>query len=431
MVVAASYTIVDAIFIGRLGPEALGALSVVFPLMLIYMAVSMGTGVGAASLISRRFGAGDHEGANRAAGGAVALAILIGALLAVIYLANLEGLLHLFGAIGPVMAPAKSYMSILATFAFLHSSSLILSNVVRAGGSPLLSGAAMVISAVVNIALDPILIFGWGPIPSMGVAGAATATIVGQGTGVVVYVFHFLSQRTSFRFKPSYFFPNPKIVAEIYRVGLASIVRMGSMSVVMAIANTQAAAFGVIPLAVLGLVFRLARFAFMPTMGLGQGMLPLVGFNFGASKKERVGEVVIKAGFASFVWGFLCWSVFMLFPSQVIVAFNDDPRLLTEGVRALRIFVLLFFGVQLQIIISFFFQGTGKGVPSLILSSARQVIFLIPGLLILPGLLGLTGLWVAFPLADALSILLTLIWTGIEFNKQGIRFRLRYGRALE
>ncbi|MFH1560209.1 MAG: hypothetical protein ABID84_02185 [Chloroflexota bacterium] len=120
----------------------------------------------------------------------------------------------------------------------------------------------------------------------------------------------------------------------------------------------------------------------------------------------------------------------MLFPSQVTSAFNADPRFLAEGVSALRIFVLLFFAVQLQIIATFFFQGIGKGTAALVLASARQVIFLIPGLLVLPRIFGLAGLWAAFPVADALSILLTLVWTGVEFRRQGIRFRLRYGQPV-
>jgi Na+-driven multidrug efflux pump len=139
-----------------------------------------------------------------------------------------------------------------------------------------------------------------------------------------------------------------------------------------------------------------------------------------------VGEVVIKAGFLGLGWGLFCWLIFMLFPAQVISAFNSDPNFIAEGVRTLRIFVLLFFAIQLQIIVSFFFQGIGKGIPSFILASARQVIFLIPGLLILPRLFGVVGLWMAFPVADILSILLTFIWISVEFRNQGMPFQLRY-----
>ncbi|MBA7610527.1 Multidrug export protein MepA [subsurface metagenome] len=427
MVASASYNIVDAIFVGRLGPEALAALAIVFPLMLIFAAISMGTGVGAASLISRRLGARDQEGANRVASVSIALTVLVGALITLVCLPNLEALLRLFGASGPVLPLAKRYLSILVAFQALNSFLLIIANIIRAEGRPIFSSGGQIISAVTNIALDPILIFGLGPIPAMGVAGAATATVIGRGVGGLIFLFYFISGRTSYRFRPSYFLPKLKILVEIYRVGIASIVRMSAMSVVVALANTTAASFGVIPLAVLGVVFRSARFVFMVCMGLGQGMLPLVGYNFGAKQKERVGEIVIKAGLAAFIWGLLWWIVFMLFSPQVMSIFNTDPRFLLEGTRALRIFVLLFFAVGLQIVVGFFFQGIGRGLPALVVASARQVIFLVPGLLIFPQMFGLIGLWIAFPVADALSIMLTLFWTSVEFRRQGIRFRLRYG----
>jgi len=425
MVVAGSYNIVDAIFVGRLGSEALAALVVAFPLMMLFMGISMGTGVGAASLISRRLGAGDHEGANRIAGIAITLAILVGALMTGICLPNLEPLLRLLGASGSVLSLARGYMSILVTFAVVNSFSLIMGIIIRAEGNPMLSGTTMVISAVINIILDPILIFGLGPIPAMGIAGAATATVIGRGVGVLIFLVYFISGRTSYRFRLGHFLPDLKTLAEIYRVGIASIVRMTAGSLVMGLNNRIAASFGVIPLAVVGVVIRFARFTFMPTMGLGQGMLPLVGYNFGAKQKERVGEIVIKAGLASFAWGLLCWVVVMLLPSRLMSIFNTDPQFLLEGAPALRIFALLFFAVGIQRILSFFFQGIGRGLPSLVLASS-SFIFRLPGLLILPQVFGLTGLWVSFPVADALSVILALVWTGIEFRRQGIRFRLRY-----
>jgi putative MATE family efflux protein len=426
MVVAAGYTVVDAIFIGRLGPEALGALSVVFPPILMVMAVSMGTGVGAASFISRSLGAGNHQSANRCACAAITLAVLIGALVGAVYLSNLEAILRLFGATDAVLPAAKRYLSVLAAFACLHSAVMVIGNLIRAEGSPIIASKAVIVSAITNIILDPILIFGFGPIPRLEIAGAALATVIGHGIGALIFLNYFLTGRSSYRFGLRNFLPNKFIIFEIYRVGFSSIFRMGALAAVMTLANTVAASFGVIPLAVLGVVFRLARLAFMPTMGLGQGMQPLIGFNFGAKQNERVGEVVVKAGLLGLGWGLFCWLIFMLFPTQVMSAFNSDPRFIAEGARTLRIFVLLFFAVQLQILVSFFFQGIGKAIPSLILASARQVIFLIPGLLILPRLFGVVGLWIAFPVADVLSMLLTFIWIGIEFRNQGMPLQLRY-----
>jgi len=426
MVVTASYNVVDAIFVGRLGPESLAAIAIAFPLMIIFGAISMGTGVGASSLISRRLGAGDQDGANRIAGVSIALSILIGALITLVCLPNLEAVLSLFGASGPVLPLAKSYMSILLTFQVLNSFLMIIGSIIRAEGSPMLSSGGQIVSALTNIALDPILIFGLGPIPAMGVAGAAAATVIGRGFGGLIFLVYFISGRTSYQFQPSYFIPKLRILIEIYRVGIASMIRQGAQSIAIALANVVAASYGVIPLAVMGVMFRCMRFVGMVNMGIGQGMLPLVGYNFGAKQIERVGEIVIKAGLVGFSWGLLWWLIFMLFPYQVMSAFNTNPQFLTEGTPALRIFILLFFSVGLQIVVTFFFQGIGKGLPSLVLASSRQVIFLIPGLLILPKIFGLTGLWVAFPVSDALSIMLTLIWTSIEFRRQGIRFRLRY-----
>jgi len=426
MVVTASFYIADAIFVGRLGPEALAALTVGFPLMSIFISISTGTGVGIASLISRRLGAEDQDGANRVACLSITLSILLGGLITLICLPNLESLLRLFGASGPVLPLAKSYMSILVSFQVLNAFIHIVASIIRAEGSPVLSGGGQVAAILTNVVLDPILIFGWGPIPAMGIEGAATATVVGRVVGSLIFLIYILSGKSSYRFRPSYFLLRLRILIEIYRVGTASIFRSSAMALVMALANATAASFGIVSLAVLGVIFRCSRLVFMVCHGIGQGMLPLVGYNFGAKQKDRVGEVVIKAGLTGFIWGLLWGVIFMIFSPQVMSIFNTDLQFLSEGTPALRIYVLLFFVVGFQAVLTFFFQGIGKGFPSLVVASSREFIFLIPGLLILPRLFGLVGLWVAFPVADALSIVLTLVWTVIEFRKQGIRFTLRY-----
>jgi putative MATE family efflux protein len=429
MLVASSYNIVDAIFVGRLGPEALAALTVAFPVMMIFMAIAMGTGIGAASLISRRLGAGEREEANRVASISITLSILVGALMTLIVLPNMEPLLRLFGAGESILPLAKSYLSVLATFAVVEFFPLVATNVIRAEGRPVFSSTIMIISALGNIVLDPILIFGLGPIPAMGVGGAAIATAGGRAIGAAVLIIYFASGKSSYKFRPRYFMLNMRIVFEIYRVGIASIAHSAAGSFVMALVNRTAASFGVVPLAVMGVLFRASSFAFMPCVGLGQGVLPLVGYNFGAKQKERIGEIVVKAGLASLAWGALCWIVAMLISTQIMSIFNTDPQFLTEGSPAFRIFACGFFLIGAQMILSHFFQGIGKGLPSLVLASARQIIFLLPLLLIFPRIFGLTGLWISFPISDVLSIVLTLTWTSIEFRRQGIKFRLRYQRV--
>jgi putative MATE family efflux protein len=423
--VSASYNLVDAIFVGRLGTEALAALAVANPLMAIYRSIGMGIGVGTASLISRRLGAGKREEANRTAGVSITLFFIVGGLVTIICLVNLETLLQLFGAGESVLPLAKSYMFIETIFITLDFFLLVLAELIRVGGSPVLSSSGMIISGVMNCVWDPILIFGIRPFPALGMAGAALATSVGRGIAVSILLIYLISGRSAYRFKPSHFLPNLRVVAEIYRIGLSMTVRINAASVSQILAARAASSFGVIPLAVLGVLFRASSFAFMPCVGLGQGMLPLVGFNFGAQKKDRVGEVVVKAGLSGFMWGALCWVVAMSYSSQVMSLFNTDPDFLAGATPAFRVYALGFFTVGLQTILSFFFQGIGKGLPSLIVTASRQLIFLIPCLLVMPPIFGLIGLWAAYPVADTLSLVLTLIWTGIEFRSLGIPFRFR------
>ena len=424
--VSSSYSLVDSVFIGRLGAEALAAVAVAFPLMGVFMAIGMGTAVGSSSLIARRLGAKKHEEASRVAGSAIGTFIIMGILLQIICLLNLESLLRLFGASETVLPLAKSYMSVEISFQIINFSLMVLAELIRAEGSPVLASIAMITAGVMNCIWDPILGFGLGPFPKMGMAGFALATTVGRGIGISILLVYLISGRSSYRFRPSYFLPKFKIVIEIYRVGISRIVQMSGGMVSHVILNVTAASYGVIPLAVQGILFRASSFAFMPCMGLGQGVLPLVGYNYGAKQKERVGEVVIKSALLSLAWGALCWVVVMLFSTQVLSIFNTDPQFLAEGSRAFRIFASVFFIVGTQMTLAMFFQGIGKGLAALVMASARDVILLIPSVLILPRIFGLTGLWVARPVADGLSIIVTLSWAIIEFRRQGIPFRLRY-----
>ena len=264
----------------------------------------------------------------------------------------------------------------------------------------------------------------------MGVAGAATATVIARAVGALILIIYFLSGKTSFQFRPGHFVPDLRTLVEIYRVGVAAMVQAGAGSIVMIFVNRTAASFGTIPLATVGVIFRSFSFIVMPCMGIGQGILPLVGFNFGAGKLLRVGETVVKAGIACTIWGLAWWVVVMLFPGQLISVFNSDPEFLETGATAFRIFGMLLFAVGVQMSTTFFFQGIGKGLPAMLLASSRQVVFLLPLLFILPDAFGLNGLWASFPVADGLSTIVTLVWVGIYFRKLGIPFRLRYPREV-
>ncbi len=423
MTVASSYQLVDAIFVGRLGQESLAAMSVVYPLVLSFVAIASGTGIGITSLISRSLGAGDSEGADKVAGTAVSLCFILAGVVALICLPNLEWILSTLGASGEVLPLAKSYSSIIIWFTVLNYGSMLLSNIIRADGNPIFSSSVAITSSLINIGLDPLLIFGLGPIPAMGIKGAALATAIAQGISVCVFTTYVVTGRTAYKFRPHYFIPSLSIIAGIYRVGVASIIRSGAQFVTMGVINRTAASFGVTPLAIMGVLVRVGRFVLMPTLGLGQGMLPLLGYNFGAGNKRRVAELLFKVGIAGVSWTAFCWLVIMIFPTQVISSFNADASFMQEGSQALRIYGMVYFVIGIQSIPGFFFQGIGRGLPASVLTLARSIFILLPLILILPRFMDATGIWASYPITDVLSLIISLTWVASEFRKQGLDIR--------
>jgi putative MATE family efflux protein len=285
-VVNASYNLVDAIFIGRLGTAALAAIATANPLMAIYRSIGMGIGVGTASLVARRLGAGNKEDADKAAAGGISTFLVVSTVVASICIFFLRFLLRTFGADNNVLPLAMSYMLVETAFLPLDMIVIALVEIVRVGGNPTLASAAMVTSGVMNCIWDPILGYGWGPFPKMGMAGFALATSVGRAIALLMLAGYLFSGKSIYRFKPKDFIPNFKVAIDIYRVGASMTLRMMAGSVSQIIASTTAAAFGEMPLAVVGCLFRASGFAFTPCMGLGQGMLPLIGYNF-AEERTR------------------------------------------------------------------------------------------------------------------------------------------------
>jgi Na+-driven multidrug efflux pump len=275
-----------------------------------------------------------------------------------------------------------------------------------------------------------VLIFGLGPAPELGIAGAAWATVIARAAGSLILIGYFVSGRTSFRFRPSYFIPRIRELIEIYRVGLSQVVQMTSESLVMGFGNNIAGGFGVVPLALVGVIMRSASFIFMPCVGLAQGALPLIGYNFGAQKYDRIGEAVGKALLLSFLWSLAFFAAIMLFPDRLISIFGDDAEFLRMGVQALRIFALGFPFIGIQIVIGSFFQGLGKGLPSVVLASARHVVFLLPALAILPNAFGLIGLWASFAASSFMATVLAAVWAGYQFRTMRVSLRFRSPQVL-
>jgi putative MATE family efflux protein len=420
MAVNATYSVVDAAFVGRLGPEALAGLTVVWPLQMVMIALSVGVGVGANSLISRSLGAGKPETANRAGAQALLLAGLSSVLTMVVVLSLTDPILRLLGARPDVLPYSHAYVTTIVWFAPLVFLPMTCNNLIRAEGNPMPSMAIMGISALVNIGLDPLFIFGIGPFPALGVRGAAIATVIARAVAVTLYAGYFASRLSGYRFRLRQFIPAPKVWGRIYAVGLPSMAIQLSGSVVAGVANNIVGGFGALPLAAFGVIFRLFAFAFMPALGINQGVLPLVGFNYGARKLSRVREIVQKGALAATAITFSFAILFVTLPFALAGLFNRDPEFIALAGRGLRIASLCFSGVGCAVVFTGFFQGIGRAVPAMFLSLTRQFIFFLPGILILPRLFGLDGFWAAVPVSDGMAVVASLIWTAWMFRKLGV-----------
>jgi len=416
MVVAATYNIADTIFIGRLGSEAIAALSIAFPIQMILAAIGVGVGVGAASLISRSLGAGNVSTAERAIGQVISLALIFGLFTAVVSMFYLQPLLALIGARGEVLVYAEDYTSVITTGAVFFFLIMGLNNVVRAEGSPILSMQVMIGSSLLNIALDPIFIFVLG----LEVQGAAIATVLSKTLGALVLLAHFISGRSSLILYRRSLKLDWEITKEIARIGLTSMLRLLAKNLSLTAVNIVLAGFGHIPIAAMGLFFRLQSLIIMPVIGFSQGLLPVIGYNYGANKKERIREAVIKGFTISTVFITLLALVNFLIPTTLLSIFTSDPELLSLGSYALRIMIIMFPLIGIQFIASVFFQAIGKALPALILSLLREVMIFIPLLLVLSGYFGLDGVWVTRPISDLLAFIITITMIIRELRKQGI-----------
>ncbi|MCG7848024.1 MAG: MATE family efflux transporter [ANME-2 cluster archaeon] len=417
MLVQAMYNLTDTIFVGRgLGEDSvqgIAGIAIVFPIQMILMAVAMTIGLGGASIISRSLGAKDLQMAEKTLGNMITLVLILSTLFTLLGSIYIVPLLRIFGATPTILPFSFDYLSIILYGTIFFSFSMAINNVLRAEGNAKDAMLVMVISGVINIILDPIFIFGF----HMGVKGAALATVIAQIIGVIYLMKYFISGRGIIALKVQNLTLQYDIVRETFAIGISGFARQASSSIVVVLINHNLGLYGGdIAIAVYGIINRLFMILFMPMFGIIQGMQPIVGFNYGARNLTRVRDSVIlsikiTSGIA--VFGFL---VLYLFPGQLFSIFTTDQQLIDSGISSMHIIVLAIPLIGYQIVGSAFYQSIGKARPSLILSLARQVIFLIPLVIILPRFFELTGVWMAFPIADSLAFGLTYLMLSKELK---------------
>lgn len=420
MLAQAMYNIVDRAFIGQaVGPPGIAGATVAFPFMLVLLACGMLVGVGAAALISIRLGERKREEAELILGNAAVLLVAVGLFLTAAGLAFLEPLLTLFGSSRDVLPYATDYLRIIVLGAVFQTVSFGLNAVIRGEGNPRIAMMTMLIGALLNTVLDPLFLFylGWG------MKGAATATVISQAVSCAWVLAYFLRGSSLLALRPTNLRLRKATCLAILAVGSPPFAMQLAASVMNAILNNQLRTFGGdLAISVMGVVYATALFIVMPIFGLTQGTQPIIGYNYGAEKFDRVKRALLTAILTATAITLAGFVVVMVFPSEVISLFNrQDEEFLKMGAHAIRICLVMLPIVGFQIVSSNYFLAVGKPRQAMFLGLSRQVLLLIPAVLVLPYFFGLNGIWVAIPAADLGSSLLTGTWLLLELRYLGRR----------
>lgn len=385
----------------------IAGISISLPVQIFVMAFAQMFGIGGASVISRSLGERDHKKARRAAGNVMVFSVAFGLVMTLLGQFFLDQLLIMLGASEAIIPYAREYLGIILLGSAFFSFGMAMNHVVRAEGKPKIAMAAMLISAVLNIILDPIFIFSL----NLGIWGAALATVLSQAATSIYVLFYFLSGKSLLRISLRSLIPEWRIMRETVSVGLSAFSRQVAGSLLAVVLNNSLVFYGGdIAVAVYGVINRLLMVFIMPMFGVNQGFLPIVGYNYGARKMRRARESVKLASAVTTMIALFSSIVMFLFARQLISIFTDETELIESTIYALRIVILATPTIGVQVIASGMFQALGKALPALFLSLLRQIIILIPLILVIPRFLGINGIWISFPLADLIAFAISLVF---------------------
>ncbi|MEG0357105.1 MAG: MATE family efflux transporter [Christensenellaceae bacterium] len=421
MLVQALYNIVDSIFVGQFSNAAFTAVSLAFPIQMLMIAVAVGTGVGMNSLLSRRLGEKKFGDAGKAASNGIFLAVLSWIVFAVFGIFFSRFFFDSFTAglaDGPQIAQmGTQYISICCIFSLGVFMQIACERIMQATGITIYNMIVQITGAVINIILDPILIFGLGPIPSMGAAGAAIATVIGQTVAMLLGIYFTHKKVKDVQIKIRGFKPSKRIIGEIYKVGVPSIIMQAISSVMIVGFNFILVSFSAAAISVLGAYFKLQSFIFLPVLGLTNGLIPIVAYNYGARKKKRITEAIKFATILAVSIMVVGMLIFQLFPEALLNMFKATPQMLAIGQQALRTISLCFAFAGVGIVFSSVFQAVGNGVLSMIISLCRQLIVVLPVAYLLAQLGNIDIVWFSFPIAECVALVMS-IFMFIYVNKK-------------
>ena len=417
MTINALYNVVDSMFVAMVSSKALTAVSLVMPVQMLMISLSVGSAVGVNSLIARRLGARRQEEADKAASTSLRIALFNYLIFACVGIFLAKPFMALYTNDEEIFEGGVTYLRIITIFCLFSMVQVMLEKVLQATGNMKAPMFISLTGAVTNLILDPILIFGLFGLPEMGIAGAAIATVAGQCLAMTVAVVTIFKKEHDVKVQLKGFKIDWHVVRDIYSVGLPSII-MQSIGSIMLLGYNAILAASATAVAVLGVYFKLQSFIFMPVFGLNQGAMPIMGYNFGARNKNRLMETYKKSLITALIIMAAGTILFHLFPQVFLKMFSADEAMLEMGIPALRIISLCFIPAAFGIITSTLFQGTGHGVYSLIGSLLRQLLVILPLAYIIYHLAGITASWVSFPLAELVGLTYSAIMLRVLYKKE-------------
>jgi putative MATE family efflux protein len=405
--------LIDTIFVGQwIGSLAIAALTVVLPITFLISSLGMAIGVGGGSVLSRALGANDKEKAKQVFGNQIMMTFLLSTLFSVLGLIFSDQMLLLFGAKGAIMEPAKEFfIPIIISVPFL-ALCMMGNNIIRAEGKAKFAMVAMIIPAIANILLDIIFI----KFLNLGIFGAALATSISYFMCFLFVLWFFMSE-SELKLQTRHFKFQLPIIKEITELSFVTFSRQGVVSVLAIILNHTLYTYGgEHSITVYGIISRMLMFALFPVLGITQGFLPIAGYNYGAKNTERVQETVVLSIKYSAILATLIFVIILFFARPIVSVFTTDPKVIAETPEALRWVFAASPIIAIQLIGAAYFQAAGKAKKALLLTLTKQGFFLIPLVLLLPNFLGIFGVWIAFPIADVFSTLVTGYFLKKEMN---------------
>ncbi len=413
MLIQALYNIVDSMFVSWYSADAFNALSLAFPIQNLLIAISVGTGVGVNALLSRKLGEKDFDGANKFATNGLFIAMCSYVVFLVIGLLSIRPFFKMQIDNAATIEYGVRYLSVCIIGSFSVFGQVMFERFMQATGKTLFVMMSHGIGAIVNIVLDPLLIFTF----KMGVYGAALATIIGQFCGMVfaIILHHFKNPEVRLTLRG--FKPSGKTVLSIYKVALPSIVMQSIGSVMVFALNKVLLFFSDAAVSVFGVYFKLQSFIFMPIIGMNNGMVPIIGYNYGAKNRDRIIKVIKYAAIYAVIIMSIGIAAFQIFPNQIFAMFNPTEEMLEIGILALRIISTHFIFASVSIVLSSTFQAFGHAWKSMVVSIARQLVVLVPTAYILSFTGDVNNVWWAFPIAELVSLLMCIGFFLHLYNK--------------